>query len=167
MRALRGRADGRAGSNLCACHRPADRSRRKKKAPALAGKHILVTAGPCREAIDPVRYISNRSSGKMGYALAAAARDAGATVTLVSGPTGLVSPPGVDIEHVETTEQMHAAVARHFQRCDCLIMAAAPADYRPKESAENKIKKSADARSLELTPTVDILRDMAGRKRPG
>lgn len=128
---------------------------------------MLVTAGPCREPIDPVRYISNRSSGKMGYAIARAAHEMGATVILVSGPVTLAPPNGVTVMPVETTEQMHAAVKKHFAVADLLIMAAAPADYRIAKPAREKIKKSGDTLSLELSPTVDILRDLANHKREG
>jgi phosphopantothenoylcysteine decarboxylase/phosphopantothenate--cysteine ligase len=129
----------------------------KKK--TLAGKKVLVTAGPCREPIDPVRYISNRSSGKMGYALASAAREAGADVILISGPSQLPAPADVDLISVETTEEMYAAVKEQFGRTDILIMAAAPADYKPKNIAAEKIKKGKDI-SVEMTATIDILHSL-------
>ena len=103
----------------------------------------------------------------MGYALAEAARDLGATVFLVSGPVSIPPPAGMTIESVETTAQMHAAVASHFEKADLLIMAAAPADYRVAHPADQKLKKSAEALSLELSPAVDILRDLAKHKREG
>lgn len=145
---------------------------RKKKAPKtpkekanLSGKRILVTAGPCREPIDPVRYISNRSSGKMGYALAIAAADLGAEVTLVTGPTSLPDPIGVTTISVETTEDMYRAVSGRFSRIDCLIMAAAPADYTPSNVLDQKIKKSGADSTLSLKPTIDILERLGHRKK--
>ena len=145
---------------------------RKKKAPKtpkekanLSGKRILVTAGPCREPIDPVRYISNRSSGKMGYALAIAAADLGAEVTLVTGPTSLPDPIGMTTISVETTEDMYRAVSGRFSRIDCLIMAAAPADYTPSNVLDQKIKKSGADSTLSLKPTIDILERLGHRKK--
>jgi phosphopantothenoylcysteine decarboxylase/phosphopantothenate--cysteine ligase len=137
----------------------------KKK--VLTGKRILVTAGPCREAIDPVRYISNRSSGKMGYALARAAHELGADTTLVSGTTDLTPPAGVAFVSVETTDQMARAVLKNFGTSDCLIMAAAPSDFAPEKAATTKIKKESAALSLKLKPTVDILKEVAKKRRKG
>ena len=131
----------------------------------LSGKRILVTAGPCREPIDPVRYISNRSSGKMGYALATAAADLGADVTLVTGPTSLADPVGVTIVSVESTEEMYRAVSGRFSRIDCLIMAAAPADYAPADVSDQKIKKTGAAPTMALKPTIDILERLGRRKK--
>ncbi len=136
----------------------------KKK--ALSGRRLLVTAGPCREAIDPVRFISNRSSGKMGFAIAQAAIDLGAKVTLVSGPTALTPPVGADFRPVETTAQMHEAVVEAFGKADCLVMAAAPSDFTPKSIARQKIKRGAGGLELALEPTADILKDVARRKKP-
>ncbi len=138
----------------------------KKK--SLAGKKIVVTAGPSREPIDPVRFISNHSSGKMGHALAEAAVRLGAETILISGPTSLPPPAGVKLVRFETTEQLYRAVKSVVKDADCLIMAAAPADYRPVKPAGSKIKKSADAMQLSLEPTIDILKDLAARrtKRP-
>ncbi len=130
----------------------------KKK--SLKNKNVVVTAGPCREAIDPVRYISNHSSGKMGYALAEAAFESGADVTLISGPTSLTKPPMMRFESVETTEQMQRAVAKHFAKADILIMAAAPSDFTVLKPAKNKIKKSNSRLKLELSPSVDILKSL-------
>ena len=135
----------------------------KKK--ALTGKRILVTAGPCREPLDPVRYISNRSSGKMGFALAEAAAEMGAEVTLVSGPTALLVPAGVKSVSVETTREMYEAVSKRFARTDCVIRAAAPADFEPARTYPQKIKKNAKGLCLELKPTVDILRSLGERKK--
>ncbi len=129
----------------------------------LKGKRIIVTSGPTREPIDPVRFISNHSSGKMGFALAEAAVDLGAVVTLIAGPTALQPPDGVDFVHFTTTEDLHIAVLEAIENADCLIMAAAPADYRPVRTADTKIKKSDDKLILELEPTVDILKDIASR----
>lgn len=126
---------------------------------------ILVTAGPTREPIDPVRFLSNRSSGKMGYALAAAARDAGHDVILVSGPTSLPSPAGVETVRVTTAAEMLDAVSARFDDCDALIMAAAVADYTPAEAAPQKIKKGAAEWSLRLVATTDILAAMSLRKK--
>lgn len=130
----------------------------------LRGVKVLVTAGPTREAIDPVRYISNRSSGKMGYAVAQAAASAGAEVVLVSGPVNLPCPRGVERIAVESAEQMLAAVMA--QRCDIFIASAAVADYRPAEAAQSKIKKSQDAMSLNLRRNLDILATVSGQSEP-
>ena len=121
-----------------------------------SGKRVLVTAGPTREPIDPVRYISNRSSGKMGYAIAAEAAARGAQVTLVSGPTELNSPAGVDVVSVETVQEMFDAVMSRAVGADVFISAAAPADFRPVQAREQKIKKT-DHLTLELDSTEDIL----------
>lgn len=135
----------------------------KKK--ALISKRILVTAGPCREPLDPVRYISNRSSGKMGFALAEAAAEMGAEVTLVSGPTELPVPSGVEVVSVETTREMYEAVSKRFARTDCVIMAAAPADFESAKTFPHKIKKNAKGLNLDLKPTVDILRTLGKKKK--
>lgn len=126
----------------------------------LAGWRVVVTAGGTREAIDPVRVIANRSSGKMGYALAEAARDRGAEVTLVT-TAGLPDPVGVGVVRVESAEQMRAAVFDALAGSDCLLMAAAVADYRPKVSAEHKLKKQSADLTIELEPTPDILAETA------
>ena len=129
--------------------------------PALAGKTILITAGPTREALDPVRFISNRSSGKMGYALANAARQAGAEVVLVSGPVSVAVPDGVKSVNVESAQQMFAATHEHIEGVDIFIAAAAVADYRPVNLEEQKIKKTAGAMSIELVRAPDILASVA------
>lgn len=118
---------------------------------------ILITAGPTREPIDPVRFISNRSSGRMGYALAQAAREAGCAVTLVSGPTSLVPPVGANFVPVETAKQMFDAVAGIIKAHDIAIFSAAVADYRPVEVASEKIKKTEPRMVLEFERTADIL----------
>ena len=129
----------------------------------LAGKHIVVTAGGTRESIDPVRYIGNRSSGKMGCAMAEAARDRGASVTLVTTTsTFLPKPAGVEVIPVETAIQMRDAVAKAVALADALIMAAAVADYQPKKVAEAKIKKETPSLTLELVRTPDILTEVRG-----
>ncbi|MFC1918487.1 bifunctional phosphopantothenoylcysteine decarboxylase/phosphopantothenate--cysteine ligase CoaBC [Chloroflexota bacterium] len=128
----------------------------------LAGKSIVVTAGGTQEAIDPVRYISNRSSGKMGYAVAEAARDRGAGVRLVTAPTFLPDPAGIEVIHVETAVKMKKAVTEATAQADALIMAAAVADYRPKSAARGKIKKDAAGLTLELVKTPDILAEAKG-----
>lgn len=130
----------------------------------LTGKKLVITAGPTREPIDPVRYISNRSSGKMGFALAEAALSHGAQVTLIAGPTQLSPPTGVELVRIETTAQLHQAVLDAIGDADCLIMAAAPADFRPVEAADSKIKKDSASLTLSLEPTVDILKDLAKRE---
>ncbi len=132
------------------------------------GRKVLVTAGPTREAIDPVRFISNHSSGKMGYALAEAFRMRGADVTLVSGPTGLTPPGGVKTIAVESAGQMHKACMKAFPGIDVTVMAAAVADYTPAKAARNKIKKDAgDTPALALKPTEDILATMGREKKSG
>jgi phosphopantothenoylcysteine decarboxylase/phosphopantothenate--cysteine ligase len=119
--------------------------------------NILVTAGPTREPIDPVRFLSNRSSGKMGYEMAAAFTHAGHNVLLVSGPTALDVPDGVDFLPVETAAEMQEAVSHHLGRMDIAVFAAAVADYKPAAAAAAKIKKSEDTLTLELVRTPDIL----------
>ena len=123
----------------------------------LAGKRIVVTAGGTREPIDPVRYISNRSSGKMGYALAEAARDRGAKVTLITAPTALPTPAGIEIIDVESVTEMKEAVVNATAQADVLIMAAAVSDFRVVEQAEHKIKKQGGKTTLELVDTEDFL----------
>lgn len=130
----------------------------------LAGEVVLVTAGPTREAIDPVRYISNRSSGKMGYAIAEAARDRGARVVLVSGPTNLKPPYSVETMKVLTVAEMRAAVLARFADSTVVIKAAAPADFRLKQQAVQKIHKTGDELSLTLEPAEDILLELGSRK---
>lgn len=131
----------------------------------LAGKHVLITAGPTRERLDPVRYISNRSSGKMGFALADAARAAGAEVTLVAGPVNLPTPVGVRRIDVESAAQMHDAVDAVVGTVDVFIGTAAVADYRPAVVAERKIKKSGERVEIVLERTPDILASVAARKQ--
>ena len=128
----------------------------------LEGKHIVVTAGGTREAIDPVRYIGNRSSGKMGYALAEASRDRGAEVWLIAAPTALPDPAGVELIRVESVLEMKDAVTKACACADALIMAAAPADYRPANPADQKIKKGAEGLTLELVKAPDILSGVKG-----
>lgn len=118
---------------------------------------MLVTAGPTREPIDPVRYISNRSSGKMGFAVARAARDAGARVTLVAGPVNRATPKGVWRVNVDSAEDMHKAVMQYIPDTDIFIAAAAVADYRPREVSPRKIKKAGNTLSIELVRNPDIL----------
>jgi len=128
----------------------------------LAGKHIVVTAGGTQEPIDPVRHIGNRSSGKMGYALAEAARDRGAEVSLITAPVSLAEPAGMAVTRVTTTAQMKEAVAKAVAEADALIMAAAVADYQPKSTAKAKIKKKSPTLTLELVRTPDILGEVKG-----
>ncbi|HEV7240382.1 MAG TPA: bifunctional phosphopantothenoylcysteine decarboxylase/phosphopantothenate--cysteine ligase CoaBC [Thermoanaerobaculia bacterium] len=129
----------------------------------LEGKRVLVTAGPTREPLDPVRYLTNRSSGKMGYAIADAARRRGAQVTLVSGPTSVIVPAGVELQRVTTAAEMHAAVMRAASEHQILIKAAAVADFAPVSVADRKIKKrdDSDTLTIELRKNPDILVDVA------
>ena len=127
----------------------------------LAGLRVMVTAGPTREAIDPVRYVSNRSSGKMGFAVAAAAAEAGAHVRLVSGPVALLTPPGVERIDVESAEEMYAAVHDGIAGIDVFIAAAAVSDYRPSVVKQHKIKKSSETYRLEMDRAPDTLRSVA------
>lgn len=133
----------------------------------LAGKRILVTAGPTREKLDPVRFISNRSTGKMGYAVAKAAADRGAEVTLVSGPVALEPPPFVKTIHVESAAQMFEAVRTEFSGADIVIKAAAVADYRPADVYEQKMKKTDGNLSIQLERTDDILAYLGANKKNG
>jgi len=136
---------------------------------ALSGKSIVVTAGPTLEAIDPVRYVSNRSSGKMGYAIAAAARDAGAEVTLVTGPTALTPPAGVRTFPIESADDLKDAVLAQLPRADVVVMAAAVADYRPIETATKKLKKKdlGSEMTLRMTENPDVLIAIMAARRPG
>jgi len=137
------------------------------KTDILDGTNVTITAGPTWEALDPVRALSNHSSGKMGYAVAAAAAAAGAAVTLVSGPTALDPPPGIQYRPVRSAEEMLAAVEQDIDTCDVFIGVAAVADYRPARSETSKIKKHADSVTLELVRTPDILARVAQQvKRP-
>lgn len=133
---------------------------------ALAGRHILVTAGPTREFFDPVRYVSNPSSGKMGYALAQEAADRGAQVTLISGPTSLPDPPGVMVQRVITAREMHRAVMRHVKTADAVILAAAVSDYRPSSQEPQKRKKSSTSVHATLIPNPDIATAVCEKKSP-
>jgi phosphopantothenoylcysteine decarboxylase/phosphopantothenate--cysteine ligase len=128
----------------------------------LAGKRIVVTAGGTQEPIDPVRHITNRSSGKMGYAVAEAARDRGAAVSLITAPTSLPEPVGIEVIPVNTAAEMKEAVARAVAQADALIMAAAVADYQSKSVAKAKIKKESASLTLELVRTPDILAEVKG-----
>ena len=133
----------------------------------LAGVNVLITAGPTRERLDPVRYLTNRSSGKMGFAIAAAAREAGGHVTLVCGPVHLPTPTGVTRINVESARDMYAAVHRHVAKADVFIAAAAVADYQPVKVAKQKIKKEGGMVKLDLEPAPDIVKSVADMaKRP-
>ncbi|MGH7725020.1 MAG: bifunctional phosphopantothenoylcysteine decarboxylase/phosphopantothenate--cysteine ligase CoaBC, partial [Candidatus Eiseniibacteriota bacterium] len=131
----------------------------------LRGRHVVVTAGPTREALDPVRYLSNHSSGRMGYALAEVARNAGATVTLITGPTALPRPAGVEIVPIESARDLARAVGEATARADALVMAAAVADFRPARPTRQKIKRGTSSLALELVPNPDILKELP--RRPG
>ena len=129
--------------------------------------HIVISAGPTREAIDPVRYITNRSTGKMGYAIAEAARERGLLVTLVSGPVNLLPPEGVEVINIESAADMAKAMKSAAQTADIIVMAAAVADYRPKQYSTSKVKKSDGDMCIELERTEDILLSLGKNKRPG
>jgi len=130
----------------------------------LQGDTVLITAGPTCEDLDPVRYITNRSSGKMGYAVAEAAADRGAKVFLITGPTALETPSGVERIDVRSAEDMHRAVVDRFASSSIAVLAAAVADYHPTQQSATKIKKSGNALSISLEPTTDILADVARNK---
>ncbi|WP_432774337.1 bifunctional phosphopantothenoylcysteine decarboxylase/phosphopantothenate--cysteine ligase CoaBC [Brevibacillus gelatini] len=130
----------------------------------LLDKHVLVTAGPTREKIDPVRYITNHASGKMGYAIAEAARDRGARVTLISGPTALPRPAGVEFVAVESVQEMFDAVMAHLPQSDIVVKSAAVSDYRPKTVQAHKMKKGDGPLVLELDKAPDILKTIGERK---
>ena len=136
-----------------------------QEASSLSGKHILITAGPTYEAIDPVRFIGNHSSGKMGYALAEEAQKKGAKVTLISGPSALTSPQGIDFHKVTTAQEMFDQVFNHYSQTDIAIMSAAVADYTPKVVASEKIKKNEEEMTLTLVKNPDILKTMGERKQ--
>ena len=138
-----------------------------KSRSALAEHRVLVTAGPTREPIDPVRFISNHSSGKMGVALASAAWMRGADVSLVAGPLAVATPVGPQVVHVETTSDMAREVGKLVPKADVLIMAAAPADFRPASVATSKIKKGKSAPAMPLTRTADILKTTAAKRKKG
>lgn len=135
------------------------------KNPALAGKKVLVTAGPTQEPIDPVRFISNHSSGKMGYAIAEAFSMAGAEVCIVSGPVSIPAPAGTRVEKVFSAQQMYEAVEKRFHESDIVILAAAVADYTPSHVADKKIKKKEAIFNIELTKTIDIAATIGKQKR--
>ena len=133
----------------------------------LAGKHVLVTAGPTREMVDPVRFLSNRSSGKMGYAIAEAAARRGARVTLVSGPVALERPQGVETVLMTSTLDLYREVTERAKAADLVIQAAAPADFRPLETARHKIKKTGEGMTLQLTPNPDVAAQLGRDKHDG
>jgi len=137
------------------------------KSGLLAGKRVVVTAGGTQEPLDPVRFIGNRSSGKMGYAIAEEAANAGAEVTLISGPVAIAPPPGVKLVRVTTANSMEIAVREAVQHADALVMAAAVADYAPAEVSEQKIKKSGETLTVNLKRNPDILGNLAGMELPG
>lgn len=133
----------------------------------LSGKRVVVTAGPTREPIDPVRMVTNRSSGRMGYRVAEAAWERGAEVTLISGPVELPAPPGIEVRRIETTTELEQEVRKALPSADVLVMAAAPADYRPTAPSAEKRPRSDGALALPLEPTADILSGTAKARRPG
>jgi phosphopantothenoylcysteine decarboxylase/phosphopantothenate--cysteine ligase len=144
----------------------AEQMLRSRTSGSLAGRNILVTAGPTFEDIDPVRFVGNRSSGRMGYAVAAEAARRGARVILVSGPSSLPPPAGVELVRVRSAEQMHTVVQRHASDADIVVMAAAVADYTPERRAAGKIEKNDAPLELSLVRTPDILGEL-GRARAG
>jgi phosphopantothenoylcysteine decarboxylase/phosphopantothenate--cysteine ligase len=131
---------------------------------ALKGRKVVVTAGGTQEALDPVRYLGNRSSGRQGFALAQAALDLGASVTLIAGPNSLDTPAGAERLDVRTADEMLAAVLGHSAKADALVMAAAVADFRPAKESKEKIKKDGGAPELKLAATLDILKEIAKQK---
>ncbi len=133
----------------------------------LSGKRVVVTAGPTREPIDPVRIVSNRSSGKMGYRVAEAAWERGADVVLISGPTALAAPVGVMVRVIDTTRELEAAVRAELPRADVLVMAAAPADYRPTSPSESKRSRVEGALAIPMEPTDDILGSTRDQRKKG
>ncbi|NMD69451.1 bifunctional phosphopantothenoylcysteine decarboxylase/phosphopantothenate--cysteine ligase CoaBC [Bacillus sp. DNRA2] len=135
-----------------------------KKNPKLIGKKVIITAGPTQEAIDPVRYITNHSTGKMGYAIAEEASKAGADVLLISGPVSITPPNGVTVVKVKSAEEMYQAVIKEYDQADVVIKTAAVADYRPKIQHDNKMKKQPGEQVLELERTKDILFELGQRK---
>jgi phosphopantothenoylcysteine decarboxylase/phosphopantothenate--cysteine ligase len=130
----------------------------------LAGRTVLVTAGPTQEPIDAVRYVGNRSSGKMGFSIAEEAMRRGASVTLVTGPTHLPDPPGIRVNRVETAEEMRVAVLDSVEGADAVVMSAAVADFRPGQPVERKLKKEGGVPEIRLEPTPDILRELGSAK---
>ncbi|NCU16228.1 bifunctional phosphopantothenoylcysteine decarboxylase/phosphopantothenate--cysteine ligase CoaBC [Pallidibacillus pasinlerensis] len=136
----------------------------EKIEPILKGKHVVVTAGPTRERIDPVRYITNFSTGKMGYAVAEVAAQLGAKVTLISGPVNLDVPKGVKVVHVESAEDMYNAVLSHYENADAVVKTAAVADYKPAQIHDQKVKKQDGDAVINLVRTKDILAELGKRK---
>ncbi|WP_223700283.1 bifunctional phosphopantothenoylcysteine decarboxylase/phosphopantothenate--cysteine ligase CoaBC [Sutcliffiella deserti] len=139
-------------------------STQNKEPKLLKGINILVTAGPTVEKVDPVRYFTNKSTGKMGYAIAEVATEFGANVTLISGPTSLQSPKGVHTIRVESAKEMYDVVLENYDQCEVVIKSAAVADYRPKNVSEIKIKKQAGDQAIEMERTQDILKELGERK---
>lgn len=135
--------------------------------PSLRGRRVLITSGPTRERLDPVRFLTNASSGAMGFALARAARARGAMVCVVSGPVALPDPPGIEVVRVETALQMRREVLRRSRRADAVIGAAAVSDWRFASVSRHKVKRGPGRVRLTLVPNPDIIRDAAKRRRPG
>ena len=133
----------------------------------LSGKHVMVTAGPTREPLDPVRYLTNHSSGKMGYAIAEAAVKRGAAVTLISGPVSIAAPQGVELISVTTTGALYSEVLARAADCDAVIQAAAPADYSPIEYSEKKLKKTGEALTVTFAHTPDVAKALGEQKKKG
>lgn len=156
--------EGRLADPAVIADRVMDVLSSRQRARDFVGQRVLVTAGPTCEDIDPVRFIANRSSGKMGYALAEAALRRGAQVTLITGPTSLVPPPGAEVVRVRRAQEMYEAVLRHIEAATIVIKAAAVADYRPASTQPTKLKKGTARLLVELEPTTDILAELGKRK---
>lgn len=156
--------EGRLADPVVIADRVMDVLSSRQRARDFVGQRVLVTAGPTCEDIDPVRFITNRSSGKMGYALAEAALRRGAQVTLITGPTSLVPPPGAEVVRVRRAQEMYEAVLRHVEAATIVIKAAAVADYRPASTQPTKLKKGTAPLLVELEPTTDILAELGKRK---
>lgn len=156
--------EGRLADPAVIADRVMDVLSSRQRARDFVGQRVLVTAGPTCEDIDPVRFITNRSSGKMGYALAEAALRRGAQVTLITGPTSLVPPPGAEVVRVRRAQEMYEAVLRHVEAATIVIKAAAVADYRPASTQPTKLKKGTARLLVELEPTTDILAELGKRK---
>jgi phosphopantothenoylcysteine decarboxylase/phosphopantothenate--cysteine ligase len=142
-------------------------TRHFSKIAVFEGTKVLITAGPTQEPIDPVRFISNHSSGKMGFAIAEAFEMAGAEVTLVSGPVSITSPKGVKVEKVQSARQMFEATARYFAESDIVVLSAAVADYTPLHVTDKKIKKKEEVFNIEMTKTTDIAATLGKQKKNG
>ncbi len=157
-------SDAERGAEACDAELPTERCAAEREGGELSGRRVLVTAGATRESIDPVRYITNRSTGKMGYAVAAELSERGAEVVLVSGPATVEAPEGVELVSVESAREMYEAVMSRVEECDAAVMCAAVADYTPEQVSDVKIKKNDDDMSLRLKRTRDIAAEVGRMK---